>query len=292
MTDQIFSRWRRVLPRVCAVGLLAASAPLVAMPVCVSETVSGEDFLGISGSSDSNVIGVGGDGEIHRYDGTAWTQMPSPIDDDLLDVFVVDPATAFAVGEDGTAVRLVSGSWVDISGFAPGNRDLYGVWAASENEVYAVGQKGQIYRFDGNNWSNESSAAGTDNRDIVDAWGDANYVYAMNNRGEVYIYDRQANNWIGVNDECRRGNNVRALWGDGQGNLYMVHKDEVLRNDGNSCQVVADAGDDLYGIYGSPDGQIYAGGEDGTVLYFDGSTWQESTEANDDIRDVWVSSTG
>ncbi|MDZ7767968.1 MAG: LamG domain-containing protein [Woeseiaceae bacterium] len=88
------------------------------------------------------------------------------------------------------------------------------------------------------------------------------------------------------------GNDVRALWGDGEGNLYMVHKDEVLRNDGNSCQVVASAGDDLYGIYGSPDGQIYAGGEDGTVLYFDGSTWQESTEADDDIRDVWVSSTG
>ncbi|MDZ7767967.1 MAG: hypothetical protein U5K38_02260 [Woeseiaceae bacterium] len=130
--------------------------------------------------------------------------MPSPIkQDDLLDVSVVDAATAFAVGEDGTAIRLVSGSWVDISGFAPGKSNLYGVWAASGNEVYAVGQKGLIYRFDGNNWSNESSAAGTDKRDVVDVWGDANYVYAMNERGEVYIYDRQANNWTGVNDECR-----------------------------------------------------------------------------------------
>ncbi len=293
MDSGLSAKWHQTLRRASVIGLLVASAPLAAMPVCVSETVSGEDFIGISGSSDSNVIGVGSDGEIHRFDGTSWVQMPSPINnDDLLDVSVVDSATAFAVGEDGTAVRLVSGSWVDISGFAPGNRDLNGVWAASANEVYAVGQNGLIYRFDGSNWSNESAAAGTDNRDIEDVWGDANYAYAMNGRGEVYIYDRQANTWIGENDECRRGNNVRDLWGDGQGNLYMVYQNQVLRNDGNSCQVVASAGENLYGIYGGSDGQIYAGGDGGTVMYFDGSTWQESTEANNDIRDVWVSSTG
>lgn len=281
---------RLVARAFCILALLSGVAPVNAMPVCVTETIDGEHILGISGSSDNNVIAVGRRGDIFRNTGAGWFQMPSPTNEELFDVEVVDVATAFAVGDKGTALQLVGGVWVDRSGFT--NRDIFGIWAASATEAYAVGDRGEIFRWNGVTWTDESNAAGTDNRDIEDVWGDTNNVYAMSERGELYIYNRQTNTWAPRDDLCQSGNNFRDIWGDGLGNLYMVRQDDVYRHGGSSCQVVASASDNLYGIYGSPDGQIYAGGRRGAVLYFDGTAWTESTESSEDLNDAWVSPNG
>ncbi|MGB5491992.1 MAG: hypothetical protein WBM76_14290, partial [Woeseiaceae bacterium] len=68
----IFAFFRAVLL------LSLAIAPVNAAQVCTTQTVGDEEFRGISGSSDSNVIGVGKKGEIHRFDGSNWSQMASP----------------------------------------------------------------------------------------------------------------------------------------------------------------------------------------------------------------------
>ncbi|MDZ7642985.1 MAG: LamG domain-containing protein [Woeseiaceae bacterium] len=272
-----------------AVLLSCLALPAAALPVCTSETITFRDFNGISGSSDSNVIGVGDQGTAYRYGGSGWSVMATPTFEDLNDVEVVDAGTAFAVGDDGAALQLVGGNWIDRSGFT--GRDLYGIWAASATEAYAVGDRGEIWRWDGVGWSDESGAAGTDNRDIEDVWGDANFVYAMSERGELYIYDRAAGSWGPRDDLCRSGNNFSDLWGDGSGNIYMVRQRRVYLNDGSNCQIVENTGDDLNGIYGGG-GRIVAGGDGGAVTENDGSGWQETDEASEDINDVWVSPAG
>lgn len=273
-----------------ALSFFAGPANAQSAPVCTTATIGSEEFLGVSGSSDSNVIGVGADGRAFRFNGSSWSAMNSGSNQDLNDVEVVNATTAFAVGAGGTALQLVGGNWVDRSGFT--GRNLFGVWAASANEAYAVGDRGEIWIYNGVSWSDQSGAAGTDNRDIEDVWGDANNVYAMSERGELYVYNRGSGSWAARDDLCRQGNNFVDIWGDGSGNLYMTHRDLIYRHDGSSCQVVATAGDRLNGIYGSPDGQIYAGGRNGSMLYFDGASWTGSTEASSEIHDVWVSPTG
>jgi hypothetical protein len=45
---------------------------------------------------------------------------------------------------------------------------------------------------------------------------------------------------------------------------------------------------DLYAVWGSWDGDIYAAGASGTLIYWDGSTWQEiTTNTSDDLTSLW-----
>lgn len=281
---------RRSIQIAVACLLLAASSTAAAQ-VCTTQDVGNEEFRGISGSSDSNVVGVGKKGTIFRFDGSNWTAMASPSDEDLNDVEVIDANSAFAVGKDGEVLQLAGGTWTSIGGFT--DEDLFGVWAASAEEVYVVGKKGTIYSYDGSVWTDQSAAAGTDNRDLEDAWGDANSFYALSDRGELYRYNRVSGSWGSRDDMCNNGNGFEDLWGDASGNLYLVRKKQIYLHDGSSCALVATVSEDLRGIYGSPaDGQVYAGGKKGLVANFDGVTWQESTPANEEIKDVWVSPAG
>lgn len=275
-------------PVACLFFLLTSNA---VAQVCTTQTIGNEEFRGISGSLDSNVIGVGKKGVIFRFDGSTWSPMVSPGDEDLNDVEVIDANNAFAVGKDGETLQLAGGTWTSIGGFT--NEDLFGVWAASANEVYAVGKKGTIYSYDGSSWTDESSAAGTDNRDLEDAWGDANSFYALSDRGELYRYDRASGTWDPKDSSCNNGNGFEDLWGDTAGDLYLVRKKQIYRHDGSSCSLVTTVSEDLNGIYGSSvDGQIYAGGKKGLVARYDGVSWQESTPADEEIKDVWVSPAG
>ena len=130
-----------------ALPLLCLSVNAMTAPVCTTQTVGTREFFGISGSSDTDIIGVGKQGTIYRYDGAAWTAMANPGNQDLDDVEVVDGSTAFAVGKKGETLQLVAGGWVSRTGFT--GDDLFGVWAASATEAWVVGEKGALFSYNG-----------------------------------------------------------------------------------------------------------------------------------------------
>ncbi len=271
--------------------LLLAAKSGDAAQVCTTQQVGNQEFRGISGESDSNVIAVGKKGAIYRYDGSSWSAMTNPNNADLNDVEVVDGNTAFAVGKKGEVLQLAGGLWTSIGGFS--NEDLFGVWAASATEAYAVGKKGTLYRYDGSVWTDESAAAGTNNKDLEDAWGDANFFYAIGDDGRLYRYDRIAGSWLPPDASCTVGDKFEDLWGDSNGNIYLAAGDDVFVYDGSSCAVVATASEDLRGISGwTQDGSVIAVGKKGTVFEYDGATWTETQEGTDEFNDDWLSPTG
>ena len=95
-----------------ALPLLCLSVGALAGQVCTNQTVGNRLFRGISGVSDTDIIGVGNRGTIYRYDGAAWNLMANPGNEHLNDVEVVDGTTAFAVGRNGETLQLVAGNWV------------------------------------------------------------------------------------------------------------------------------------------------------------------------------------
>ncbi|MGB5576673.1 MAG: DUF6701 domain-containing protein, partial [Woeseiaceae bacterium] len=273
----------RLLPVLCL------SVEAMAAPVCTTQTVGSQEFRGISGNSDTNIIGVGKKGVIYRYDGAAWNAMPNPGGEDLNDVEVVDNATAFAVGKKGETLQLVAGSWVSRTGFT--NQDLFGVWAASATAAWVVGAKGTLFFYNGANWTSQKAAAGTGNEMLTDAWGNSSYFYALGDDGTLYRFDRGAGTWSSPDTLCATGNGFEDLWGDSAGNIYLVKRKEVYRHNGTSCSVVANASENLSGVSGAGN-EVYAVGKKGVVLQFDGVSWQETVAASSDINDVWVSGTG
>lgn len=286
---------RMLLSRGLLGGLLAAivwaGQAAYALPVCTTTVIGGDDFNGVDGSSDANVIAVSKDGGIVRFDGSGWSPMSSPTTEDLYDVHVVADGVAFAVGKDGEVLELNGTTWTRIGGMT--NEDLNGVWAASATEVWVVGRKGEIHFYDGSTWTEVSGAASTSNDDLEDAWGDAASFYAMDGDGDLYRYDRGTGFWDAPDTTCAVNNNFQDLWGDAAGNLFLVHKKQVWRHDGSTCTQVASSNEDLIGISGTDvTGEIYAVGKKGDIVWFDGSVWQSTQYGNEDLRDVWVSDTG
>ncbi|MDH3578013.1 MAG: hypothetical protein OEO71_09380 [Gammaproteobacteria bacterium] len=279
----ILAMLMRVLPILCL------SVQTVAAPVCTTQTVGNQEFRGISGNSDTNIIGVGKKGVIYRYDGASWNAMPNPGGEDLNDVEVVDNATAFAVGKKGETLQLVAGNWVSHTGFT--NQDLFGVWAASATEAWVVGARGTLFFYNGASWTSQKAAANTGNEKLTDAWGDSRYFYALGDDGTLFKFDRSTGTWLSPDTLCATGNGFEDLWGDSAGNIYLVKRKQVYKHDGASCSVVANSSENLNGVSGAGS-QVFAAGKNGVVLQYNGVTWQESVEASSDINDVWVSGAG
>jgi len=262
-------------------------------------TTSAEDLKGISGSSKTDVLGVGKNGEVWAYDGSNWTAVTVTGNpgEDLEDVFAIDSTNSVAVGDNGSVLLESNGSWSTLT--APTSKDLRGVWAYSTAEIYVFEEKGAIYSYDGSSWISLGAAAGTNNNDkFEDAWGNNTYVYGLTKKGNLFQYTRSSSSWSEITT-CVVGGSVEFddLWGDGSGNIYLAGKDKkngvVYKYDGSSCTQVATATDDLKGIYGSTStGQIYAVGKDGYYQYYNGTTWVQSRQGSQDLNDVWVAADG
>ena len=279
--------------RVALLVLLAcmATPQALARQICTTAAIDNDDFQGIDGSSDTNVIAVGKKGHIARFDGVTWTQLVSPSNEELLDVHVINAGEAFAVGKKGEILQQNGAVWTTFPGVT--NEDLRGVWAASASEAWVVGKKGVIFSYDGSAWTDQSAAAGASNKDMEDAWGDASSFYALNDQGVVYRYDRTSDTWDAPDTLCSVANGFEDLWGDDSGNLFLVRKKEIYVHNGSTCTLLANADEDLRGVSGSTvTGEVYAVGKKGTVMYYNGATWRERQEGNEELRDDWVSAAG
>ncbi len=281
---------RLKLTSVLLLCMLIAPGLSQAAQVCTVERVGNDEFRGISGTSDSNVIVVAKKGSIYRFDGTSWNPEDSGSGEDLNDVEAVGN-TAFAVGKDGETLQYLGTGWISHTGFT--GEDLYGVWAASASEAWVAGTNGTIFSYNGTGWTDESAAAGTLGDDLMDVWGDANSIYVISEKGDLHQFDRNTNTWLPRDTSCTLGDKFEDLWGDGNGNLYLVAKEDVYLYDGSSCSVIATASEDVFGISGStPAGNIVAVGKKGVVFEYDGSTWTETRVGNKELQDDWVSPGG
>jgi len=263
-------------------------------PVCTTTTIPGAgDLKGISGVSDTDVTAVGQNGEIYHYDGSTWTAQTSPTTEDLEDVFILNSSYGWAVGKNGTVIAWDGSSWSSMT--SPTGEDLKGVWAYSATEVYVVGKKGSFYLWDGSIWTDLSTASWVNNTDLEKVWGTPARVYAIDKTGNIYSRDRSTAATT-TDTLCNVGGGVefKDLWVDAAGDIYLAGKRTgkgVFKNNGTGCTQVVTAAEDLEAIHGN-DGYIYAVGKLGDVLNFDGTSWSETTQGSEDLKDVWVSPSG
>lgn len=266
---------------------------------------NGEEFRGISGSSDSNVIAVGKNGGIYHYNGSSWVKNAFVSNEELNDVEVVNASLAYAVGKKGKVVIYNGTGWSTLP--APNGEELLGVWAASASEVWVVGKMNSLYRWNGSSWTNMSGAAQANvdnNQELTDIWGGATYQYSLEKDGDLYRYTRPGGPWSKIT-ACSATFNMEAqdIWGDGAGNIYLAGKDRATNPDSaavfvynqasNSCSKAfsTTTENEVTGISGNA-GTIAAVGKKGLVLESISGSWSESKQGTNDFMDVWVSSSG
>ena len=73
-----------------------------------------------------------------------------------------------AVGDAGTALRLVDGEWVLM--FTPTTRNLAGAWVESPTKAFAAGDFGMMLYFDGFEWVQMASGTTMNLRSLVNGY--------------------------------------------------------------------------------------------------------------------------
>jgi hypothetical protein len=211
--------------------------------------------------ADGQIWAVGDGGTVARFAGTKWEAVPYPKGNNLRGVWASAQTFVVAVGE--YTIDLWNGSaWSTMPG-STGTR-FQSVWGVNSQNIWAVGEYGKIVRYVNGTWSSQPSPVSSTLRDI---WGTSpSNVWAVGDAGTVVHFDGNA--WSAV--ESGTLNTLLAVWGTGPDDVTVVGaKGKVLRWDGEAFvdETLASNEQDLLALAGSKEtGMLVASGNHQVVL--------------------------
>ena len=245
---------------------------------------------------------VGGE-SIYFWDGeTRTTQFEAPTTEQIYGVWG-KPGQIWAVGlEDGTNDPRIYRSFDGVTwnaethpiGSAIG---LTNVWGYDATDVWISAISGQIWRWNNGLWSGPfGSGGGLDFYGSI--WGDSpNRIWCVGNTyftkpGIAWYWNGSTwTQWVAGSPNANYAYN--GIWGTSSSNFWIVgnytssigsvHRwngstfDLVLRGDGNPGGL---SFDNLNRIWGFDANNVWAVGESGDIVYWDGTTWHKQSTAS------------
>ena len=150
--------------------------------------------------SKDNVWAIGGGydpessyqirGVILHYENDIWVVKTNPVPEKILsDLDMLDEASGWAVGQDGTILQYSGESWIEFS--SPTSNALNSIKMINENSGWIVGANGTILNWDGNSWSIYTSPTSSDLQDleILDNHGWAVGDTILNWNGDEWVVE-------------------------------------------------------------------------------------------------------
>ncbi|MDB4942128.1 MAG: hypothetical protein JWP97_1662 [Labilithrix sp.] len=268
--------------------------------------------LSVWGSSSRDVWAVGGslgnglESLVVRFDGSAWSRLPSAGLETFWWVHGTSATDVWLVGEKG---RIAHWNGARLEGRASGTTaTLYGVWAAAPDDAWAVGgtpdQPDQpndvLLHWDGATWSPVALPAPTKTA-LFKVWGSSkDDVYAVGEAG--VIWHRTGGAWAREGAGVAQGR-LTTVTGCSKGEIFAVGGRDLLTSDGAGHWTRASLAlvNDVNGVACAPPGApaqdygravIVGGGS--LKLRLVGSAWVDDfgTEPYDDLHGAWVDETG
>ncbi|MDP3152993.1 MAG: hypothetical protein Q8N23_10010 [Archangium sp.] len=141
-------------PNGCALGqCLTASLAFAQTGPRLHFAVNGLDIA--PGSSGNSALAVGNGGKIARWDGSMWTELAAPGNDDLNKVAFVSGTVAYAVGAGRTVltVRPSMNQVTDVPLSGSGGANLVAVSGRDVGEVLIASETGDWWRMRAGTWT-------------------------------------------------------------------------------------------------------------------------------------------
>lgn len=104
------------------------------------------------GAAPNDVWAVGGP-RIYRWDGSAWTDVASPTNHMLVDIWGTATNDVYFAASSGHIYRW-NGSSIALYTFAP-SAPISNLWGNSGNDLYVANNDGTVMHFDGAAWTTE-----------------------------------------------------------------------------------------------------------------------------------------
>ncbi len=237
--------------------------------------------------TSGDVFMAGGGGAILQWDvsASAWVDHGQPLFP--LDVFTAVHGTAndnvLVVGDEGILVHYDGAAWTQHD--APSTDEtLTAVWMDDASHAWVTATSGLLYRVDLSSWTWTAVSPSPTDRDLIDVWGtSASDVYVTSTGGLVLHYD-------GASWSTITSGGLRGLFAADATHLFAVGKEGlVLQGDGGGswtpfANVPTHA--DLNAVWGAADNDVYAVGNGGTILHYDGASW--ATEGVPTTHDLYA----
>jgi hypothetical protein len=263
---------------------------------------SGTDktLYAVWGTAADNVYAVGDQSTIVHYDGAKWTAEQGPPGTAVLEgVSGSGQHDLWIVGANGTALHGAgAGVWTpSVTGSAS---ELYAVWVASDGTAYAVGQTGTVLRYQGA-WLDDSAAVmANDSFTSVSGGGSGGnvLVYAVGNGGSLARAKHGLSpTW--TTSKINSGGELDSVWSNGAEAFAGGPDGQILHTINGGVDWVAQGMPENpiahsmrtpLGLWGSSGSDVWAVGDGGFILHYDGSAWSmERSNTMSDLRAVWGS---
>ncbi|ETR73958.1 MAG: hypothetical protein OMM_00574 [Candidatus Magnetoglobus multicellularis str. Araruama] len=152
----------------------------------------------------------------------------------------------------------------------PNGNYIEDIWVFPNNQIIAVGNAGTIIQFNGTQWVTMDSGVTVDLEAI---WAiSPDNVYAAGAKGTILRFHN--NQW--VQEQHTSQDNFTDIWGIND-TIYVVGKNVMIL--GQNTSLIPENllnGVQLNGIYGSSEKDIFAVGDKGTIIHYDGTQWTRS----------------
>ena len=279
-----------------------------------------DQLRAVNGYSENRVLAVGNYGTIILYNGTVWKNVSGITEKTLYGVWWASKNEAFAVGDKGLILHFNGADWALMDSGT--TQRLRNIWGVSRSDVFAVGESGTILHYDGSSWKTMTSPTpltiqgiwGNSGADVYavggasasdtatgsviihydgrqwttqeelitpprfhDAWGIGDTVFVAGESGSIFSSETGGADWKSMNS--RTVETLRGLWGSTAANVYAVgDSGAILRYDGSAWSPESSGTTlRLFSIWGSSKESIYAVGDAGLVLHYVDNSTDNST---------------
>ena len=243
--------------------------------------ITEKTLYGVWWASKNEAFAVGDKGLILHFNGTDWNPMVSGTTLRLRNVWGASASDVFAVGETGTILHYDGSSWKKMT--CPTPLTVQGIWGNSATDVYAVGGASASDTTTGSFIIHYDGRQWTTQADLITperfhgVWGDGETVFAAGEAGTIFFSDTAGVQWAEMNSKTLE--TFRGLWGMSSTDVYAVGDyGTILHYDGSAWQPMPSGTDlRLFGIWGSSKKSIYAVGDAGLVLHYEDNSTDNTT---------------
>jgi hypothetical protein len=229
-----------------------------------------------------------------RYDGVQWLELDNAPKEDIQAMWGHSPTDLIAVGKEGAIYRFDGATWTPMWRKIT-KADLTGIWGNSASDIYALGSvdvsasnHGDIVHYDGRTWA----LAFADNRFFLTLWGasgDEVFVgggrnWAKKVRGGE-IAHRYGEITAGAGESWHTVQTgidfpVYGIWAGSKSDVIAVGVGGALQYDGRRWWPMKGAeGRNLFAVWGSSRHDAFAiwrDANDSSILHYDGSSWSQT----------------
>ncbi len=240
------------------------------------------DLLDAWSTSASHAIAVGELGFIFRYNGADWVRQLAPTLERLNTVWAGSASSAFVGGDNGVLLHWDGATWAHHT--SPTSDHIYAMWGANNNAVWAVTDGGDVLFWDGSDWEIVYSQA----QPLYGVFGTAaNDVHIVGLSGTALHWNGTA--WTSRNAGVNHV--LVGLWAADASQAVTVGARDfssgvAMRYNGAWSETTAGTTRILSAVWGAVGFDLYAVGDLGTIVRYNGIGWQTMPSGSTDF--LWA----